>query len=96
MSPGQQVMCVKDLSGALRVLDGFLRGMPVIPQTYPKLHEELIIDEVSDTGVRFYCYDQFGGRSPTWWPHDAFVSTLFMEDSIKDLMKSTVEEEAFV
>ena len=87
-------MCVKNLSGPLHVLDGIMKGLIIPATSCPQVYEELVIDEVGEVGLRFYKYDQFGGKNPTYWPFTAFVPSNFMEDELKEVLESTVEEEA--
>jgi hypothetical protein len=90
MKPGMEVMCVKDLNKPLLNESGLrVCGFPL---AYPKLHEELIVDEVGEWGLRFYRYDNH--KLPTYWPFDAFVPTTFMQDEIGELMESVNEEVA--
>ncbi len=90
MKPGMEVMCVKDVNKPLsNQATGEQFGLP---QVYPKIHEELIVDDVCKTGVRFIKYDNY--KIPTYWPFDAFVPTTFMQDEIGELMESINEEVA--
>lgn len=90
---GQRVMCVMDFSRSSCTEARWL-GSPI---TYPKMHEELVIDGVRGTYLRFRKYDQpFIRAIPVYatWAPEGFVPLAPIEEAIEELMESVITEPA--
>ena len=77
----QPVMCVRDLSSNLPHLK---------VQTFPKLHEELIVGRVGPSGVLFFSKyaNPFGTGEIGYWDPSAFAPMDQVDKEIFDLMGS--------